>query len=95
MKSISVADARSDFEAVLDSAQAEGIVITRRGKPSAVVVRIECYDQEDLALASSPAFWRMIEERRRGRSIPLDELKKRLKLKVRNHMRKRPVKRGK
>ena len=56
MKSISVADARSDFEAVLDSAQAERVVITRRGKPSAVVAGIEGYDEEDLALASSPAF---------------------------------------
>ena len=92
MKSISAADARSDFEAVLDSAQAERIVITRRGKPSAVVVGIEGYDEEDLALASSPAFWRMIEERRKGRSIPLAELKKRLHLKTRTGSRRRRAK---
>src|SRR5207248_9797529 len=54
------------------------IVITRAGKPSAVLVGIESYDEEDLRLASSPEFWRLIEERRTGgTSVPLSELKDR------------------
>jgi PHD/YefM family antitoxin component YafN of YafNO toxin-antitoxin module len=83
------------LEAVLDLAQAERVVITRRGKPSAVVVGIDGYDEEDLALASSPAFWRMIEERRMGRFISRAELKKRLNVKTRNGPRKRLAKPGK
>ena len=78
MKTISSTEAQDQMESLLDSAQKEKIVITRDGKPSVVVVGIESYDQEDLELASSPEFWRCIEERRRGSSIPLAEVKARL-----------------
>jgi prevent-host-death family protein len=78
MKTVSVSQARSDLEGVLDSAQSERVVVTRGGKPSAIILGIESYDAEDRALASSPEFWRMIEQRRRGRSISLAELKTRL-----------------
>ena len=83
MKTISVSQARSDLERVLDSAQRERIVVTRAGKPSAVIVGIESHDEEDKAVASSAEFWRMIEQRRRGRSISLSELKTRLKARER------------
>ena len=79
MKSVSLAEARSDIEALLDSAQKERVLITRAGKPTAVIVGVESYDEEDLALARAPEFWRMIEQRRRGRSISLAQLKARLK----------------
>jgi prevent-host-death family protein len=78
MKTYSLAEARSDIEAVLNSAQKERVVVTRAGKPSAVIVGVEGYDAEDIALASSADFWRLIEERRQGRTIPLAEIKKRL-----------------
>ena len=84
MKTISVSQARSDLERVLDSAQSERVVVTRAGKPSAIIVGIESYDAEDRALASSAEFWRMIEQRRRGRSIPMAELKTRLKARERS-----------
>jgi prevent-host-death family protein len=84
MKSISVTKAGSNMKAILDSAQKERIVITRAGRPSAVIVGIEAYDEEDLQLASSSGFWRMIEERRhRGSGITLAELKTRLRMKER------------
>ena len=57
--------------------------MTRAGKPSAVIVGIESHDEEDKALASSAEFWRMIEQRRRGQSISLSELKARLKARER------------
>ena len=56
------------------------MVITRQGKPSAVVLGLESYDEEDLRLAISPEFWNMIQVRRQGRSIPLAEVKARLGL---------------
>jgi hypothetical protein len=59
----------------------KGIIVTRNGKPSAVIVGLESYDDEGLQLASSPQFWRMIQQRRgSGASISLSELKTRLKL---------------
>jgi prevent-host-death family protein len=83
MKTISVSQARSDLERVLDAAQKERIVVTRAGKPSVVIVGIESYDAKDRALASSAEFWGMIEQRRRGRSISLRELKSRLEARER------------
>ena len=83
MKTVSVAKARSDIDAVLDSAQNERIVVTRAGRPSAVIVGVESYDGEDLALACSPAFWQMIESRRKGRLIPLSQVKRRLDVRER------------
>ena len=79
MKTIPAQELRTNLEAVLNSAQAERIVISRRGKPCAVLVGIEDYDAEDLRLASSPDFWEMIRQRRTaGKSIPLAEVEERL-----------------
>ena len=78
MKSISVAQAKSDIEGALNSAQKGQVVIMRAGRPSAVLIGVESLDAEDRELASSPQFWRMIEARRSGKSIPLSELKARL-----------------
>jgi prevent-host-death family protein len=80
MKTIA-AEGHSSLHAVLDSAQKERILLTRDGKPSAVVVGIESYDAEDWQLVNSTEFWRMIEQRRReGKSIPMAEARKRLSL---------------
>jgi prevent-host-death family protein len=79
MKRIPVKDLQANVDAVLDSAQNGRIVISRRGKPCAVLVGIEDYDAEDLRLAASKDFWQMIHERRKlGRSIPLQEVEARL-----------------
>jgi prevent-host-death family protein len=68
-----------NLDSILTRAQSERIVISRRGKPCAVLVGIENYDAEDLALASSDEFWRMIRQRRiRGESVPLADVEARL-----------------
>ena len=80
MKTISDNEAELDLKRLLDSAQQERVVITRNGKPSAIVLGLEGYDEEDLQLASSPDFWAMIRQRRReGSSISLAAAKARLK----------------
>jgi prevent-host-death family protein len=81
MKTVAASDVRDDLEGVLGSAQNERIVVTRKGKPSAVLIGIESYDDEDSQLTTSEDFWRLIEERRKGRSISLAELRSRLNLK--------------
>ena len=79
MKRIPAKDLQTNVDAVLNSAQSERIVISRRGKPCAVLVGIEDYDAEDLRFASSKDFWHMIHQRRtRGNSIPLAEIEARL-----------------
>ena len=95
MKPITAVQAEADFDKVLDSAQEERIVIMRGGKPSAVVVGVESYDEEELELATSPEFWRMIEaRRRRGTSIPLSELRARLRRKSSSGTKKNTKRRG-
>src|ERR1700690_436425 len=70
---------QQNLDSILTRAQSERIVISRRGKPCAVLVGIEDYDAEDLGLASSGDFWRMIRLRRAsGESIPLAQVEARL-----------------
>jgi len=80
MKTVALSDLQKKVESIVSSAQKERIVLTRGGKPSALLIGIESYDDEDLQLAGSADFWRLIEDRRRGQSIPLSELRTRLKL---------------
>lgn len=85
MKTISDLEAQDDLKNVLDSAQKERVVITRGGKPTAVVLGLESYDSEDLQLAGSPDFWRMIERRRhQGSAISIAEAKARLEARERS-----------
>lgn len=75
MKEITLEQLSRETSALLDAAQHERLVVTRNGKPLAVVVGIENKDREDLHLESSPEFWRMIEERRREPTTPLEEIR--------------------
>ena len=85
MKTISLADAQSDLAALLDAAQTERVVVHRHGKPSVVLLGIEGYDAEDLQLANSAPFWQLIEKRRKGREVPLAEVRARLETRERLH----------
>ena len=70
---------QQNLDSILTRAQSERIVISRRGKPCAVLVGIENYDAEDLETARSEDFWRMIRQRRAsGESFPLAEIEARL-----------------
>ncbi len=80
MKTIAIEKLPSKLKAMVDSAQRERVIVTRKDKPIAVLVGIENKDEEDLALERDADFWKMIRERRREKSIPLDEVKKRLGL---------------
>ena len=79
MSDIPETDLQQNLSSILTRAQRERIVISRRGKPCAVLVGIENYDAEDLELARSEDFRRMISQRRTsGKSVPLTEVEARL-----------------
>src|SRR3954451_15519264 len=78
MKTVAVSKVDAKLNAVVGTSQKERVVLTRGGKPSAVLIGIENYDAEDQAYATSAEFWRLIESRRQGRTVPLAELKTRL-----------------
>lgn len=48
----------------LDDAQKERVVITRAGRPVAVLVGVQDLDDEQLALCRSVEFWELISKRR-------------------------------
>ena len=67
-------------QAVLDSciedAQRARVVLTRNGKPVALLVGIEGMDEEQLQRASSDRFWTLIAERRAQKTISRTELER-------------------
>lgn len=79
MKTVTARELQKKIKECVDISQEDRVVVTRRGKPAAVLVGVEGSDWEDLALQTSPAFWRLIRERRQQPTISLRELKARLK----------------
>ena len=66
------------LEMCIKDVRRERIVLTRKGKPVALVVGVEGMDEEQLQLGSSEKFWTLMEKRRRQRTISRAELDKRL-----------------
>lgn len=79
MKTISVRELQKKVRECVDAAQSDRVVITRRGKPAAVLVGVEGAEWETVVLETNAAFWKLIEKRRKQRTISLTELKKRMK----------------
>lgn len=67
MKTIGLEQAT--LEVCVSEAQNERVVITRNGKPVALIVGIEGLDTEQLQLGSSDKFWRLMSERRQQKTI--------------------------
>jgi len=69
-------------QATLDScvreAQDDRVLLTRDGRPVAVVVGLAGLDDEQIALGVSDDFWRLILARRQEPSITRSELERRL-----------------
>jgi antitoxin (DNA-binding transcriptional repressor) of toxin-antitoxin stability system len=77
MKTIGLEHATLD--ACIKGARHERVVITRKGKPVALVIGIEGLDEEQLQLGSSEKFWTLIEGRRKQKTISRAELERRIK----------------
>jgi prevent-host-death family protein len=69
-------------QATLDScvreAQDDRVLVTRGGRPVAIVVGLADFDEEQIRLGLSDDFWKMISERRREPAITRAELERRL-----------------
>jgi prevent-host-death family protein len=78
MKVIALED--TNLDACVSEAQRERIVIviTRNGKPVALVVGVEGLDAEQLEFGSDPAFWELIAKRRRQRTMTRAQLEKKI-----------------
>ena len=78
MKSVTARDLQKKVKECVDLSQSEKVVVTRHGKPAAVLVGVEGKDWEDIVFESSRAFWQLIEKRRKQPTLSLKELKARL-----------------
>ena len=76
MKTLRVEQATLD--ACVRDAQGEQVVITRDGRPVAIVVGVEGLDDEQMQLSRSDDFWKLISERRKQPGISRAELERRI-----------------
>lgn len=67
MKLVGIRQAQQQLCALLDTAQSEPIVITRHGRPIAIVNGVAGLELTDVIVEHDPDFWKLIEERRRSR----------------------------
>ncbi len=79
MKTVTARDLQKKVKECMDKSQEDQVVITRHGRPAAVLVGVEGRDWEDLVLQTSPDFWKIIEDRRKQRTVSLTDLKTRLR----------------
>ncbi|MGQ0549978.1 MAG: type II toxin-antitoxin system Phd/YefM family antitoxin [Armatimonadota bacterium] len=84
MKTVSARDLQRRVRECVEVSQKEHVIVTRHGRPAAVLVGVEGQDWEDLVLQTSPGFWRMIERRRRQKTVPLREVRRRLETRRRS-----------
>jgi antitoxin (DNA-binding transcriptional repressor) of toxin-antitoxin stability system len=73
-----VAIEKTDLNACVTAAQADRIVVTRKGRPVALIVGVDGLDAEQVELGSSDAFWQLIGERRKEKTITRAELEREL-----------------
>lgn len=79
MKTVNARDLQKRVKECVDISQEDQVVITRRGKPAAVMVGVEAKDWEDVVLQTSSTFWKLIEERRDQPTVSMKEFRARLK----------------
>jgi len=78
MKVVAVREAKASLSEYIDKAQRDRVLITKHGKPAALVIGVEGEDLEDLLTMANPRFWEMIEDRRlRNASATLAEVRAR------------------
>jgi prevent-host-death family protein len=65
MKLIGIREARERLSAMVTQAQRERVVLTRHGRPAALLIGIEGEDLEDVVLKTSEQFWSELAEQRR------------------------------
>jgi prevent-host-death family protein len=76
MKVVSLGEA--NLEECVREAQRERVVLTRQGKPMAVLISVKGLDLEQIQLGHEDEFWTIIRQRRAQKTMSREELEKRL-----------------
>ena len=64
---------KTSLDSCIDEAQQERVIVTRKGKPVALIIGI---DEEQLDLGRDDSFWKLIEKRRNQDTVGREELQK-------------------
>jgi len=78
MKKINVRDLQKKIRSCVEASQKDYVVVTRNGNPAAVMIGVNGLDWEELAFQTNPSFWKIIEKRRKEKTLSLGELRKSL-----------------
>ena len=70
MKTVALRNMKEGLSSYIAQSQKDYILVTKHGKPSALVRGVEGYDFEDIFYITNRAFWTTIRHRRAQRSIP-------------------------
>jgi antitoxin (DNA-binding transcriptional repressor) of toxin-antitoxin stability system len=70
---------QTTLDICVNDAQRERIVLTRNGKPVALIIGVEGMDEEQLQLGSSDKFWRLVAERRAHKTLTRAQLEQSIK----------------
>lgn len=81
MKTISVRDLQKRIRDCVSASQRDRVVVTRHGIPAALIIGVQGTDWETLALQTNQSFWRMIDQRRKEKTVSLEEMRQRVGVK--------------
>jgi len=78
MKVVALREAKQQLSGCVVRAQRERVLITKHGRPAALMIGVEGHDLEDVLLMQNPRFWKMIEARRAQPTLSLEEVRQQL-----------------
>ncbi len=79
MKVVALGKAKNELSAYVEEAQHDRVLVTRHGRPAALIIGVDGKSIEDLMTRSDPEFWKMIQSRRKtAKTISAAEMRKRL-----------------
>ena len=79
IKTVSVRELQRKIRESVEAAQKDRVVVTRNGKPAALLIGVEGQDWESVSLQTSARFWKLIQKRRTEKTIPIRKMRRRLK----------------
>jgi prevent-host-death family protein len=76
MKVVALRDAKQQLSGCVVRAQRERVLITKQGRPAALMIGVEGHDIEDVLLMQNPRFWKLIQTRRAEPTVSLEEARR-------------------
>ena len=81
MKTAALRDVKAQFSQYCQRAQHERVLVTKHGKPLALMIGVQGRELEELLTTGNPEFWQLVDQRRQQPQLTDRELRKRLGLK--------------